>query len=371
MSGGVAAPLRHQNRPLTAIRGIAALWVVGHHFQFELAFLGYRYAGGIFRPGYLAVDFFFVLSGFVITAVHRDIGVDATSLRNFSLRRVFRIYPLHLFVLAVLLSFWLYGEAAHGTHDPTERLRDLPIVALLLQPYLIQEPSWNVVSWSAGVELACYLLFPFAMQGLRRLALPQCLMLLLITLLFAHHVESGFVWGWPAVLRGLAGFALGMTLQQASVLLPRPRAPMADLIVLGALAGLVISVALGHLGSVPIWSALLVFGLAAEAGRMARILGSAPLYGLGLISFSLYLLHPTLANLFFVWLPPAALPLPHALQVVVWLALILATLLALSTMSWAFIEEPARHFGARLARRQQHRSGQSVTALPRSPNNGR
>jgi peptidoglycan/LPS O-acetylase OafA/YrhL len=344
-----AAPLRHHNLPLTAIRGFAALWVVGHHLQFELAYIGYPFAGWLFRPGYVAVDIFFVLSGFVITAVHRDLAW--AGLRDFFLRRIFRVYPLHLFVLALILGLWIWGELRFGAHDPTERLRDLPIVILLLQPYLIHGLTWNTVSWSIGVELLCYALFPLLIGGLRRLEPIGCALILLMMAAIVRHVHSELVWGWPAVARGLAGFGLGMAVQQMVALTPRPGARTASLIEAGALLAMLLAVLRGDLRIIPLCGAALIGGLAAERGIVARGLGAGWCVWLGRISFSVYLLHPTLIGILFVWLPPARLGLGHAADGVVWALLVLLLLLGAATMSWAWVEEPARRFGVRLAKR--------------------
>jgi peptidoglycan/LPS O-acetylase OafA/YrhL len=343
------APLRHHNLPLTSIRGFAALWVVGHHLQFELAFIGYPVAGWLFKPGYVAVDIFFVLSGFVITAVHRDL--TRAGLGDFCLRRIFRVYPLHLFVLAVILGLWVWGQIRFGAHDPTEQLRDLPIVALLLQPYLIHGLTWNTVSWSIGVEMLCYALFPLAVAGLRRLEPIGAILVLVMMAAIERHVHSELIWGWPAIARGLAGFGLGMIAQQLTVLLPRPAARTASLIEAGALLGILAAVLLRDLRVIPLFAAALIWGLAAERGILARGLGAAWCVWLGRISFSVYLIHPTLIGLAFVWLPPARLHLGHAADGVVWTILAVALLLGVATLTWAWVEEPARRFGIRLARR--------------------
>jgi peptidoglycan/LPS O-acetylase OafA/YrhL len=351
LSSDAAAPLRHQNLPLTSIRGFAALWVVGHHLQFELAYIGYPFAGWLFRPGTIAVDIFFVLSGFVITAVHRDL--TRTGLRDFFLRRIFRVYPLHLFVLALILGLWLWSEARFGAHDPTERLRDLPIVILLLQPYLIHGLTWNTVSWSIGVELLCYALFPLAMAGLRQLELVGCALVLLMMAAIERHVHSEMVWAWPAVARGLAGFGLGMAVQQMTVLVRTPHPLTASLVEAAALLAILIAVLGDHLALIPIFAALLIWGLAAERGIIARGLGTGWCVWLGRISFSVYLIHPTLIDLAFVWLPPGRLGLGHTADGVVWTLLVLSLLLGLATMTWRWVEEPARRVGIRLANRQE------------------
>jgi peptidoglycan/LPS O-acetylase OafA/YrhL len=339
--------LRHHNRPLTSIRGFAALWVVGHHLQFDMAYSGYSFAGWLLRPGYAAVDIFFVLSGFVITAVHRDLS--RAGLGDFYLRRIFRLYPLHLFVLALILGLWLWSEARFGAHDPTETLRDLPIVVLLLQPYLIHGLTWNTVSWSIGIELLCYAFFPIVILWARRLEFVGCALVLLMMGAIEHHVQSDIIWGSGAVARGLAGFGLGMVVQQMTVLVPKPRARAASLVEIAAILGILLAALAGHPRIIPLFGALLIWGLAAERGLIARGLATGWCVWLGRISFSVYLIHPTLIDLGFVLLPPGRLGLGHAADEVVWTLAVLALLLGVATMTWAGVEEPARRFGTRLA----------------------
>ena len=99
-----AKPAR-QLASLTPLRGIAALWVVLFHFcRYFPAVHPERYTGAVYK-GYLAVDLFFVLSGFVITHVYQEgfaRAVTGWRYRNFLVARVARVYPLHL---AVLLPF--------------------------------------------------------------------------------------------------------------------------------------------------------------------------------------------------------------------------------------------------------------------------
>lgn len=332
-----------------------ALWVIGHHLQFGLGLLGYHYAGWLFRPGYIGVDVFFVLSGFVITAVHRDMAPSGTV--NFFIRRIFRIYPLHLFVLGIILTIWLREQSLAGAPLVTPFLNHLPIVALLLQPYLIHDLDWNVISWSIGVEILCYALFPLAILVLRRMNLVVSLAVLVIAGLCELRVHSEAIWGWHAIARGLAGFGLGMMVQQMTVLFRRPSVRLATRLELGAAGFLVLAILLRDLAVIPLLAALLIYGLAAERGLISRVLAGPVWFWLGQISFSLYLLHPTVSALCFALLPPAiltrdlGLPLGHGLTALVWTILVLAMLLALATLTWRLVEEPARRTGLRLARR--------------------
>ncbi|MCB8883481.1 acyltransferase [Acidisoma cellulosilytica] len=355
MTTETGAPLRHQNRALTSIRGIMALWVVGHHLQFGLSVGGYDYAAWLFGPGYVGVDVFFVLSGFVITAVHRDMTSSSTG--DFFIRRIFRIYPLHWFVLAIILAIWVRQQWIEGLPLVTDHLASLPIVALLLQPYLLHEPNWNVASWSIGVEMLCYLLFPLAILVLRRMTLVVSLAALVIAVLYERHTHSEMVWGWPAIARGLSGFALGMMVQQMTLLFPRPRTRLATSLELAAVGLMAVTVLLRHLALFPIPAALLIYALAAERGVLSRALSGPVWYWLGQISFSVYLLHPTVIALFSGLMPPKrllaalGLTLGQGLTALVWTVLVIGTLLTLASLTWRLIEDPARRCGIRLARR--------------------
>lgn len=100
-----AAVASSQIDALTGIRAIAALWVVGFHFGlFPLGSLGLDDALPVLRYGYLGVDLFFVLSGFIIYHVHqRDAGsLSIGSVLHFYGLRLARMYPVHLLTLCGL-----------------------------------------------------------------------------------------------------------------------------------------------------------------------------------------------------------------------------------------------------------------------------
>src|SRR5262249_28829215 len=80
-------------------RGICAIGVALHHFPQIFLFSN----APLFRSGWLFVDFFFVLSGFVITHAYGGKLRSASSTLEFMTRRFFRLYPLHLFILILLL----------------------------------------------------------------------------------------------------------------------------------------------------------------------------------------------------------------------------------------------------------------------------
>ena len=98
---------------LTSLRGIAAIVVVILHFAYSTlpeAGVILSRSTRFFRDGYLFVDLFFILSGFIMTHVYLEsflMGVNKTSYWTFIRARFARIYPLHLFTLGVLVGLEL------------------------------------------------------------------------------------------------------------------------------------------------------------------------------------------------------------------------------------------------------------------------
>ncbi len=85
---------------LDSLRGIAALMVAFHHFRTDSLLDGLT----IVRQAWLFVDFFFLLSGFVIAATYRDRLARGHGVLPFMLLRIGRLYPLHLAILAAFVA---------------------------------------------------------------------------------------------------------------------------------------------------------------------------------------------------------------------------------------------------------------------------
>lgn len=139
-----------------AARGVAALLVVLVHASSMLGapkYLGELPLGGIFKFAHAGVDFFFVLSGFIIYFVHKaDIGQPSKT-RGYALRRIIRIFPAYWCVLAIYgLMLWWSPTATRFEQQPSAIL-----AALLLLPH----PDGAILgpAWSLSHELLFYLLF--------------------------------------------------------------------------------------------------------------------------------------------------------------------------------------------------------------------
>jgi len=147
---------------LDSWRGICALVVAVHNLQ-------YAQAPSFIKHSFLFVDFFFVLSGFVITHAYMQRLDSRSALGVFLLRRFGRLWPLHVALLIVFMGRdilkLIVGGALHLNFQVLPFQTPNSIVAVLKNVLLIQaigfhtQLSWNVPSWSISTEFWTYLLF--------------------------------------------------------------------------------------------------------------------------------------------------------------------------------------------------------------------
>ena len=156
----------HRYEALDSLRGICALLVCLFHFHANgpiapLAFV---------RGSWLFVDFFFVLSGFVIAANYRQRLIDGKFLRGFVILRFGRVYPLHLVMLLAFLVVELLGTmlasgngAQRPMFDDHHSVFAIYTNLTLTQAFGLHDVlTWNQPSWSIAVEFWTYLLFALA-----------------------------------------------------------------------------------------------------------------------------------------------------------------------------------------------------------------
>ena len=152
---------------IQAARGFAAVLVVSYHTVRSLSlpqYLGYQPFGDILVFGHAGVDFFFVLSGFIITYAHSsDIG-RPERLHCYAWRRVTRIYPIYWFVSLI--------EIIHSVFSPdvAARLQPFHLATSLL---LLPDDRWPLVSvaWTLRYEVLFYAMFAATIAN-RRLCGP-------------------------------------------------------------------------------------------------------------------------------------------------------------------------------------------------------
>ncbi len=153
---------------LTSIRGIAALLVVLYHIKPSL--LANEYTSSfswLYGKGYLAVDFFFILSGFIIAYKYQALFQNSFSLsdyRSFMVKRIARVFPLHAFVMLCYLFIPLAFFITQRSIDSSVYRFDTFFVKFfLVDLWLLGNDywdAWNIPSWTISGELFAYLIFP-------------------------------------------------------------------------------------------------------------------------------------------------------------------------------------------------------------------
>jgi peptidoglycan/LPS O-acetylase OafA/YrhL len=260
-----ATPDGHRLAWLDALRGIAALLVVYEHLTH---FLFNRYRLGIehwFLAGYAGVCLFFIVSGYIIPASLERRG----SLRGFWISRVFRLYPLLAFVLAVLVALHLAGLRQLDPHPLRHPLTSAAAHATML-PALLGVPDVLGVTWTLAFEMAFYLLVAalFAV-GLRR-ASPVVALVLCGTalamggdmpVLALSHSALGARY---VLMLGVAVFALAI----AAMLSGRPRLALAGAVLGGLLS---VSLLLGNQNAGHRWDGLLIPALMFTGTTVYRV----------------------------------------------------------------------------------------------------
>lgn len=304
-------------RSLEGLRAVAVVFVFANHtlllpvFSDPAAHSAFDTVTGGGRIGFLAVSFFFVLSGFVLTWSARP----GRRTVDFWRLRLMRIGPSHLLVAVVAVSQF----AAAG-----ETVRWLPTIAGL---FLVQTwwPSqdlmlyqFNGPTWTLSVDLLCYALFPLLLRLVGRLghrALWSWIAGLGVTAallpLISYPLLSGFppsrfypAGSWPQMwalaffppVRAL-DFVIGMLLARVVASGRWPRTGVLPAVLLN----LAVFLLLFHLPAVfgvealyPIPAALLIGALAAgELSGRRTVLGTRFMVWLGQLSFAFYIIHIT------------------------------------------------------------------------------
>ena len=296
-----------QLNTLTGIRGLTALWVILFHTYFPESDPQPQADGFIATfasRGWLGVDLFFVLSGFVIAHVYSE-KMQAFSWSqtwDFYRRRFVRIYPTHIFVLGLFFAYFVgatvLGVSFNRAHYGWDRL-----FAQLLMINGIGLPidnGWNYVSWSISAELAAYLLFPFLAplisRAPARLAFAAIIVIFALTFGLAIVVNDGHAYflPWNATLtRVVSEFSIGALAQQifrngipesyAAIL-----APAIFFLIIMVSGWSKAALTDGYL--VMLFAAFIATIATDKRSLIAEFLQSRPMLKLGEISFSVYLI---------------------------------------------------------------------------------
>lgn len=290
---------------LDACRGLAALMVALQRLEAH----GYHASLGPVRNAYLFVDFFFVLSGFVIAHAWGERLESGRQVGAFLVRRFGRLWPLHAAMLALFLAVEALKLVAasrgaqmtsppfSGTSAPGTILPNLLLVhSLGFHDYL----AWNVPSWSISTEFWTYIVFAALtfLAGRHRTAIAVVIVAVSLGIVGAYSPRMMDATHNYGLARCLAGFFAGVLTLEAWRRSGRLRARLACRgrgLEWGALALVVAFTSLADRTALslaaPLAFALVVYAFALEAGPLSRLLTTRPMLALGAWSYSIYMVN--------------------------------------------------------------------------------
>lgn len=391
MSSFERPPIAHL-ASLDSWRGVCALLVAVHHFVlFSVNEFNYHAIESFF----LFVDFFFVLSGFVISLNYSTRISTTADLADFIVRRFARVWPLHALVMVGFVCVYLAIRATGieapytiGASGTTYMPLKFPLVLALVNSFGAFSGGWNLPSWSISAEFFAYLVFAGCMLSRYRYALICAFTLLGAYYVFAvseTHINLTANFG---VFRCLYGFGVGVGAHHLYAYILRRGSLGAvsntttEVIALIALIGfLYTSVtssgeAKAASAFAPILFSAIIVAYSAQRGAIGRFLRLKPFLKIGQWSYSIYITH---------WLVLISMAAasnafhPAYKQVKLWggiywkwdlssptafliaLAIYLTILLSLSSMTYSAIEDPCRRAASNYLKRRKTEKGAAGT----------
>ena len=344
---------------LTGLRGVAACTIALYHFAGQN---GGR-LGWYFHKGYLSVDIFFVLSGFVMATTYRHFFEKHVSLgdyRRFLYLRIARIWPLYLVAVVVAI----------GSYNAFKTSLEVVLAnVLMIQGWGIAR-SINIPLWSVSTEFVAYLAFPFLflfasrsqrfnlplLIGASLVLIGACAYInihdperdLVIHALYGTH-QNGVLdlyapYSVLPIMRCLAGFALGVVVWHLSRRSPSIRQVASSNSVGIACATIILALVALNANDLIIYPffPVLVLSLSQDKGILASLFKFRPVRFLGVISFAMYALQLP----YFIKIKPLLFKLaeavPPGLANLVFYGGAAAGLLIISIVAHYLIEKPGR-----------------------------
>ncbi|HEX8471581.1 MAG TPA: acyltransferase, partial [Brevundimonas sp.] len=293
----------HRFEALDSLRGVCAILVLMFHMPVASHWRDWP----LIQHGYLFVDYFFVLSGFVIAHAYAQRLKTRRDAGRFMVRRLGRVWPLHVLMLVCfigleLVRLWTHFDLA----PPFTRDRSIDTIftnLLLIQawhihPYL----TWNGPSWTLSAEVACYLIFAglvlVAPQRFRWIGAVLAVIGAVIVVMFARRwMNTTFDFAVP---RAVYGFFLGCLLQGFWTRIPRLKAAGpaknwgATALEVASILACCLFIAWAE-GPVTVLVSVVFLGIvwvfAGEDGLLSRALDHPALVTLGRWSFAIYMVH--------------------------------------------------------------------------------
>jgi len=299
-----AQPVLSRDGPLDALRFLAALFIVLYHVAAR-APVSLFSLNDAFSRGFLATDFFLMLSGYVLARTYgaRVLNADVDTL-GFLKRRVQRIWPSHLVMLALFVAFFLVTSAIGlAPQNPQWFQWDqlLPQIFLVQAWFVPGVSGWNMPTWTLSALIVAYALFPIVWRRMASAKSPFLLLAVGVIAYLAIDYVALAAFGTPGyqlplrfgLIRGVPLFMMGLLIARLPVgALARRYANELAAFALITVLGLQAFGKFDHLSLALL--GLLIYAAGASATSSWRWAGTA-----GRLSFSLFLTNTLTAV---VWL---------------------------------------------------------------------
>jgi peptidoglycan/LPS O-acetylase OafA/YrhL len=361
---------------LTSLRGIAALIVVVHHFAYYVLPQTGKFLSSyshFFKNGYLCVDFFFVLSGFIMAYVYANDfygQVNKFDYWKYLRARFARIYPLHLFALLVLVGLELIKMITLGNAFTDKfNLTALAANIFLLQAFDLSCPPlfwcgtyWNEPAWSISVEFVIYTLFPFILYAILRLKprgdLILCICTLLAMFLLIKFTRGNLdsIIGLPSIARcslestlGIITYKVHQRITYQNMVMPTAVTAISMLWILGVMHSWTDKYRGIHDWSILPACSMLILAVSNQSHCLsAKILNSKILMYFGTISYSIYMVHWCLLELLKrFWLSRLDSSFGRGLSIAqcsIGLMIFILTTTLAASLTYRFVEVPMRTY---------------------------
>lgn len=289
---------------LDAFRGLCAISVVIFHMRIIDSIADLHF----FRNSYIFVEFFFVLSGFVLTHAYAN---RKTSFKSFFKSRFYRLFPLHIFMLLVFFIFELGKLAAYkfagftfnnlpftGSSSLSEFIPNLILIHAWTP--LTDHLSFNYPSWSISIEFYLYFIFYFTIISFKNSKFIVWAGISLLAM-YLSYSDSDFL--VRAVLRGLSCFFGGAVSyvifnKICGLNINKKTGTIAEFLVIAAVVAITSSEHHDNPVLITILFAISVITFSFESGLISTLLKLSFFQLLGKLSYSIYMTHA--AILFFL-----------------------------------------------------------------------
>jgi peptidoglycan/LPS O-acetylase OafA/YrhL len=375
---------------LDSIRAIGIGIVLLNHF-WPTTMTGVIFQLG--QLGWIAMDAFFVLSGFLITGILLDTRSRPDYFSNYYIRRSLRIFPLYYVTLLAAIVMLKLGQGGAEykafVHDWGSPVWFFAYLGNFRMAYTGSFPPSTAfgVLWSLQIEEQFYLLFPLAVRYLRTEQLTR-LLWCLVFLSPAFRVAF-YLWNpnnlviqnvlLPCHMEGLAlGALIAIRFRSGPWELPKIRLTILTigLLLLTCIGSIVIKPPRPDLASLSVFSRLPGYSLASwsaaclviwlvvfRGSRFTSMLRTAPIRYMAMISYGIYLLHPLISRFERSW-GQMGFRLQH--DTILRFAIVVAMSIGAASLSWYAFERPIARLKDRLAPSRQQPEASPVAKAAES-----